>query len=187
MNEDTQALNPGEEVLALPADETVALPAPDEDQDLPAGYEVVASAPGALQSQVESAEEFGDELISVQAVIRRYSEQQDKLNGEIKEIRESLRNMFSNDEELQKMEAQQKAASTDVKQKKQRIKESPEAVQLQMKMKERLEEMGEIQQSLSNHLLRYFQMTGSQVIEEPDGGEREFSVKARLKGKKRTE
>lgn len=166
---------------ALSADETPALEA-NTSAALSAGDDYVALD---TSSQVQDAEAFGEELLSVQSIIRRYGDQQDELNRKIKEIRESLRNLYQNDEELQKLEQQQKTASTDVKQKKQRIKESPEAVQLQMKVKEFQEEMNEVQQSLSNHLLRFFQMTGTQVIEDEDGVEREFTVKARLKAKKR--
>ncbi len=198
-SDDVQVLPPGQDPAALPAqteetpvlvsgDDTLALDSGDDtDTESDTAYQVLVTDDESVSDQVASAEEFGDELISVQAVIRRYSDQQEKLNSEIKERRESLRNLFENNEELQKLEEAQKTVSTDVKQKKQRIKESPEAVQLQMKLKELQEEMGEVQQSLSNHLLRYFQMTGSQVIEEEDGNEREFSVKARLKGKKRSD
>lgn len=177
---------PASDDLALPASDELALPA-SSMPELEAGDEeevVEAFSADDLAAQAEGAEAFGESLIALQNVIHRYSGQQDELNKKMKEIRESLKNMFENDEELQKLEAQQKTANTDVKQKKQRIKESPEAVQLQMKLKEFQEEMNEMQQSLSNHLLRYYQMTGSQVIEEADGGEREFNIKARLKAKK---
>jgi predicted nuclease with TOPRIM domain len=185
-DQDDQSLS-ASTTQALPPSDTPELEAGDDTQALPSGYEVVVTDEDAVSGQVAVAEEFGDELISVQGIIRRYSEQQEKLNGEIKERRESIKNLFENNEELQKLEETQKTVNTDVKQKKQRIKESPEAVQLQMKLKELQEEMAEVQQSLSNHLLRYFQMTGSQVIEEADGNEREFSLKARLKGKKRSD
>lgn len=185
-DQDMQSIQAGDDTVALPEPSTPELES-GEDTALPSGYEVVVNDTDSVMSEVASAEEFGDELISVQSVIRRYSEQQEKLNGEIKERRESLKNLFENNEELQKLEETQKTVNSDVKQKKQRIKESPEAVQLQMKLKELQEEMAEVQQSLSNHLLRYFQMTGSQVIEEADGNEREFSLKARLKGKKRSD
>jgi hypothetical protein len=54
-----------------------------------------------------------------------------------------------------------------------------------MKMKEVQDEINEVKGTLNNHLVRYFQMTGSQVIEEPDGSEREFSLQARLKKAKK--
>ncbi len=189
MADDMQTSNatlPAADDLALPASDTPALEASDT-LELESGDEVTeieTFSADEMAGQVQDAEAFGESLMSLQNVIRRYGQQQDELNKKIKEIRESLKNMFENDEELQKLEAQQKTANTDVKQKKQRIKESPEAVQLQMKIKEFQEEMNEMQQSLSNHLLRYYQMTGSQVIEEEDGGEREFNIKARLKAKK---
>lgn len=172
------ALPEGEEVKALPASETPVLEASvDEVQPL---------SVTELEAQTQQAEEFGEVLMSLQNIVQRYGDQLDELNGKIKELRDSLNNLFANNEDLQKAEEQEKTLKNDVKQKRQRIKESPEAVQMQMKIRESQEEANEIKQSLSNNLIRYYQMTGSQVIENADGTEREFSVSARLKGKKKS-
>lgn len=182
-----------DDVKQLPADDTTALPtgeetptlaAGDDTSALPAGYEVVASDEQTVDSQVAQAEQFGEELMATQNIIQRYSEQYDQLNTKIKDLREMLKNLYDNDEELQTKEEEAKTLTQDVRQRKQRIKESPEAIELQMKMKEMGEEKKEIEETLNNHLLRYYTLTGSQVIEEADGSEREFKINARLKGKK---
>lgn len=140
-----------------------------------------------IASEVGQAEQFGEELIAVQNLIKRYSDQFDEMNDKFKEIRDSLNNLFMNNEELNQLEEEAKVVTNKAKAKKQAVKESPEAIQLQMKAKEIKEEMNEIRQTLNNHLLRYYQMTGSQVIEEEDGTEREFSLQARLKPKHKSE
>lgn len=166
---------------SLPASDTQSLPAPADD------YAVLVGPQGADPDQVAQAEEFGETLIATQNLIQRYSQQYDTLKREMAELRESLNNLFENDTELQEKEAQAKTLTTDLKQQRQKVKESPEAVQLQLKMKEKGEERKEIEEALNNHLLRYYQLTGSQVIEQPDGTEREFSISARLKGKKQAD
>jgi DNA-binding transcriptional MerR regulator len=170
---------------SLPEADELALPEP-ELEPLPEGG-VEALSAGELESQAKQAEEFGEQLTAIQNIVERYGNQLDELNKKIRDLRESLSNLFENNEELQEAEAQQKALKTDVTAKKQRIKESPEAVQFQMKIKELAEEANEVKQTVSNHLIRYYQMTGSQVIETSSGEEREFSVSARLKGKKKTD
>ena len=169
----------------LPASETQALPAADDLSLPPGGVELLTEE--TINQQAAMAEQLGETLSALQSLITRHSERFDELRNEIKEIRDSLRNLFDNDADLQTLEAQAKTVTTDLKQKQQRIKESPEAVQLQMKIKELQDETKDIQDTLNNHLLRYYQITGSQVIEEADGTEREFSVQARLKGKKKAE
>jgi chromosome segregation ATPase len=169
---DTPALSPSDDK---------ALPAPADD------YAVLVGPQGADPEQVAEAEEFGETLVATQNLIQRYSQQYDTLKHQMSELRESLNNLFENDEELQAKEAEAKTLTTDLKAKRQQVKEAPEAVQLQLKIKELGEERKEIEEALNNHLLRYYQLTGSQVIENPDGSEREFSVNARLKGKKKTD
>jgi chromosome segregation ATPase len=166
-------------------DVSPALPAGEETQALPEGYEILVDSPETLDQETHAAEEFGETLVAVQNMVLRYSHQLDELNEKMKHIRESLSNLMDNDNELQELEQKAKTLTTDVKQRKQRVKESPEAVQLQMKANEYKEEKSEIMQTLSNHLLRYFQMTGSRVIEDQDGTEREFSISARMKGAKK--
>lgn len=182
---DTSSL-PEPNELELQAGDTLELPAAVEAALPDSTAEVAALSAGEMAAQTEQAEEFGEMLMSIQNIVERYGNQLDELNKKIHDLKESLANLFVNNEELQQAEEQQKTIQTDVKAKRQRIKESPEAVQFQMKMKEFQEEANEIKQTISNHLIRYYQMTGSQVIETSSGEEREFSVSARLKGKKKS-
>jgi len=182
---DEPELTAGSETAALPEAEAEAvLPAGDNNPNLPSGYEVLVGEANA--DQVENAEQFGEELTSLRNLIQRYADQADQVKSQVSEVRDSLKNMFANDTELQQLEDQTKQMTTDVKAKRQRIKESPEAVQLQMKTKELKEELGEIEDTLKNYLLRYYQMTGSTVIEDEAGDEREIRINAKLSRKKQT-
>ena len=181
---EVQELEAGEPTEALEAGDSVEVLESGEDTAAVSDYEVLVSDPDVSEDQVAQAEAFGESLMAVQNIIQRYSGEYDEVNSRLKDLREMMKNMFDNDAELQELEEQAKTVTQDARNRKQRIKESPESVELQMKMKELKEEIGEIQETLNNHLLRYYQMTGSQVIEEPDGTEREFKVQARLKAKK---
>lgn len=194
----TPVLDDGNDTLALPADDTPALAASsvsgDDDLDSVSSdvledvddYTPLVGGE-STEAQVAQAEQFGEELMATQNIIHRYSNELDELTDKLKSVRESMKNLLDNDAELQELEAKTKTATQDLRNKKQRVKESPEAVQLAMKAKEIQEEKKEIEETLRNHLLRYYQLTGSQVIEEPDGSEREISINARLKGKKRAD
>jgi ABC-type phosphate transport system auxiliary subunit len=179
----TTSLQPGDDEKRLNAgQEPDALASGEDNNALPAGYEVLVS--DGDEEQVEKAEEFGEELTSIRNLIQRYADQADTVRDQVKEVRDSLKNIFDNDTELQELEEQAKQMTTDVKSKRQRLKESPEAVQLQMKAKEMKEELGEIEDTLKNYLLRYYQMTGSTVIEDDSGDEREIRINAKLSSKK---
>jgi len=181
---EVEELEAGDTVESLEAGDDTASIESAEGTFLPAGYEVMVSDAAQVDAEVSQAEEFGETLNSLQNIIQRYSEQQDQVSSKLRDLREMMKSLFDNDAELQELSEQAKAAQQDSKARKQRIKETPESVELQMKMKELKEEQGEIQDTLNNHLLRYYQLTGSQVIEEPDGSEREFKIQARLKAKK---
>lgn len=177
---DTPALPAGDDELALP-EESVVTDAAETPAD---DYAVLVTDPQEASAQVAQAEEFGEELIAVKNLVHRYAQQMDEIKNEIKVQRESMTNLMDNDEELSNLEEQAKTVTQDVKAKKQRLKESPEAVQIQMKVKELQEEVKEIQEALNNYLLRYYEMTGSKVIEDEEGRERSINISARLSGKK---
>jgi phosphoglycolate phosphatase-like HAD superfamily hydrolase len=121
---------------------------------------------------------------AVQAIIERLSFRFDEIKQKQKEVKQSLANIFINDDELPILENQAKAASQSFKQKKQQLQETPEAKALSAKLKELNEEVKDIEDALTNHLISYFQMTGTRSFNTPTGEEREFKVLAKLLPKK---
>jgi len=181
---DTPALEAGDDELALPEESSVSDADTDDDDEPADDYAVLVSDPGPEIPPGADPEKFGEELIAVKNLVQRYAQQMDELKNEIKVQRESMTNLMDNDEELSQLEEQAKTVTQDVKAKKNRLKESPEAVQVQMKVKELQEEVKEIQEALNNYLLRYYDMTGSKIIEDDEGRERSINISARLSGKK---
>lgn len=121
---------------------------------------------------------------ATQGLINRLSDQLDELSKEMREQREMLKNIFDNDQELAQAEEVAKDATQTIKSRKTELNESKEARDLKVKIGDLNEEIKMIKESLNTHLINYFQMTGSMVIDTPDGKEREFKLEAKLKPKK---
>lgn len=144
-----------------------------------------ALTPEEIAAQAEAADKLGETLISLQALIERHSARLEELQNEMRELGEQQRNLVENDTQLSELSEAAEEVNNKVKARQTALKQSPEMVQLTLKRKELKEEVVEMQQTISNHLVRYYQMTGSQVIETSDGQEREFAISARLKGRAR--
>jgi hypothetical protein len=60
-------------------------------------------------------------------------------------------------------------------------------MQLKFKLKEVKEGIKDIEESLSNHLLNLYKITGIKEFDTDDGKKREFDVRAKLRGTKKQE
>ncbi len=143
-----------------------------------------ASAKG--DDEIEQSNQVAETLTALQKIIERNADKLDELKDQIKEIRESLKGVFENDSELGVAEDQVKEFSTQVKQRKSQLATSPVAMQLKAKQGDLQEQKKEIEESLSNHLLNYYELTHSTSFDTSDGDQREFSLHAAVKGKKKS-
>jgi hypothetical protein len=95
-----------------------------------------------------------------------------------------MKNVLINDSQLSEEEEKAKEVKLAVQKRKKDLNQSPEVKNLQLKMQEVKEELKDIEDSLSNQLLRMYQLTGVTEF-ETDGGEvREFAIKAKVKAKR---
>lgn len=122
---------------------------------------------------------------AVKGLIQRMSVQLDELKEKQKDLRERLKNIQDNDAQLGELEIQAKEAATAFKKRKKDLMDSLEAREVKAKLTEANEEAKEIKESLTHHLLNYYQITGTQSFETPAGGEREFSFAAKIKPAKK--
>lgn len=113
-------------------------------------------------------------------LVQNLSVKLDELKAKQKEFRERLKNLQVNDALLSEYEEQAKAAASEFTKRKKELMASVEAQEVQAKLKETNEELKDIQDSLTNHLLNYFQVTRTQSFETPTGQEREFRLNAKL-------
>lgn len=163
---------------SLPAEDTTTqISATSDDatpvQDDPSLASPVATAAGQ------------DSMSAVQAIIVRQSSRLDELKDQMKKLNESMRSIFDNDQALAQAEEQAKESSKVQKERKQQLNQSAEAMQLKYKIGEIRDQVKDLEESLNNHLLNYYQITGSKFFDTEMGEQREFAVRAKLLGKKK--
>lgn len=117
---------------------------------------------------------------AIKNLIQRLSLQLDEVKVKQKDYKQRLKNILDNDSQLSEFEEQAKEASQAFKKRKQELQETLESKEIKAKIKEYNEEIKDIEESLTNSLLSYYQITGTQSFDTPNGEEREFKLKARL-------
>ena len=142
--------------------------------------------PEVIEEEVEKTETGFDResVIAVEGLVQRLSEQMDELVNKQKEVGAMLKNIFDNDEELEKAQALAKEAGKTFKERSARLHDTQEVKDLKMKLSEIKDDMKMVQESLDTNLLNYYQMTTTMSFPTPDGNEREYTLKAKLKPKK---
>lgn len=181
-----EELESGDDQVVLDAgDDTTTLPAGDETPELEAGDDAI-ELPEAVDTPPAKSTKTGDPntLMALQGVINRQSSKLDELKTQIRQVNEGLKSILENDQELSKAEEEMKAVAKVQKERKASLSNSAESMQLKYKLKEIRETMKDLEESLNNHLLNYYDLTGVKVIDTDDGGQREFSVRAKLMAKK---
>lgn len=125
-------------------------------------------------------------LQATESLIQRLSNQLDELKTKQKELREMLKGIFDNDEELTKALEVSKEAATALKDRQSHLNTTTEVKELKAKITDVREDTKMVQDSLNLHLVNYFQLTGTQSFPTVDGNEREFTLKAQLKPVKKS-
>lgn len=173
---DTPNISPTTQVDPVEPEEVV------EEESKP----VTTKKTSTIDAEVAESNEVAQALMSLQNLVERNANELDRLRNELKEHRQSLKNVFDNDQGLLEAEQVAQEVATKVKERKQSIDAQPEVRQLKLKIVDTREEMKEIEETLNAHLISLFKMTGSQSFDTSDGDQREFSLKAKVmsKGKK---
>jgi hypothetical protein len=122
---------------------------------------------------------------SLKNLVSRKAFQVDELQKKVKELNESLKNIFINDSVLSEAEETLKQTKKTVTKRKADLNSSPEAQSIKSALIEAREELKDIEDSLSTQLLNLYQMTGVQEFETNTGEVREFVIKAKVKAKKK--
>ncbi len=134
-----------------------------------------------LVEENENSGDFDQQTFeAVKGLVLNLSVKLDEAKEKQKEYRERLKNMMDNDESLAEFEQQAKNAADAFRKRKKELNESTEGKEIKAKIREFSEEIKDLEESLTNNLLSYYQMTGVQSFELPTGEEREFKLKARL-------
>lgn len=175
----TQNLPAGEESEKLESGEDLALSALSQAED----GGVVASKSDDEFDEVSASDDLADTLLSLQNLIERNANELERIKSHLKEKRESLKNVFENDTQLQEVSEQAEVMKQEVKERKSVINNSPQATSLKAHIGELNQEKKEIEETLSNHLVNYYSMTNSKSFDTSSGDQWEFSIKAKVKTK----
>ena len=173
VNDTLDVLEPGEEEKLLEE---------GTDESLP-----TTSTPLISVEVTKSGSGDGESLLAVEGIIRRQSVRLDEIKEKLKQFNDQLRSIMDNDEALTNAEEEVKQANRRQKERKTMLGNSAESLQIKFHIKELKESVKDIEESLSNHLLNLYQMTGVKEFDTDDGGKREYDVKAKLRGKKKQE
>ena len=134
-----------------------------------------------MDEQVEETKFDATALDATLNLIIRLSQQLDDLLKKQKDLKDMLKGIFDNDEELAKANAEAEAQMKAAKSRKTNISQSPQAMDLKVKITDLSDDLKMIQESLNTHLLNYYQLTGSKAVDFPGGEEREMVIRAKLK------
>lgn len=114
-------------------------------------------------------------------LIIRLSQQLDELTKKQKDLKDMLKGIYDNDEELAKANAEAENQMKAAKSRKNNLSQSAQAMDLKVKIADMSDDLKMIQESLNTHLLNYYQLTGSKAVDFPGGEEREMVIRAKLK------
>lgn len=142
------------------------------------------TATGAVD-EVQASDDLAKSLNYLQNVIERNATELERVEHEIKEKRESLQSVFENDTELAAAEEEASQATLKLKERRGNMQNNPQVATLRVQLKEIQDQKKEIEETLSNHLINYFQITQSTSFDTSDGDQWDFSVKARVKARKK--
>lgn len=161
----------------------------EEDKLLEEGAQDALPEPSTplISIEIDKGDAVGESLSAVEGIIRRQSTRIDELKEKLKTYNDQLRSILANDEQLSNVEEEVKQATRKQKERKAMLSNNAESMRLKMDKKETQESIKDLEQSLSNHLLNLYQMTGVKEFDTDDGTKREYDVKAKLRGKKRND
>lgn len=131
--------------------------------------------------EVQESDDLATTLNSLQNVIERNVNRLDEVSAKLKELRQSLKNVFDNDGSFQEAQTQAQEVTSQVREHKARLNSDPTVVRLKTEIAELNTEKKEFEETISSHLLNYYQLTHSNSYDTSDGDQREFVIKAKLK------
>ncbi len=143
------------------------------------------SESGASLDDVGESDDLAESLINLQSVIERNALESERIAQDLKLKRESLKSVYENDARLSEAEEVSQQKSLQVKEEKARLLASPQTVAIRNSIAELSAQKKELEETLSNHLLNYFQLTNSKSFDTSDGDQWEFSVAAKVKTRRK--
>jgi chromosome segregation ATPase len=143
-----------------------------------------ASQGSGAKDEVEQSNELAETLTSLQNLIEKHARELTRIDGELKEKRQSLKSVFDNDIQLIEAREEVEKHNQAMKERKVQLQNDPQSTSLKIDVAELNQQKKELEETLSNHLVNYHALTNSMSFDTSDGDQWDFSIKAKIKAKK---
>lgn len=136
------------------------------------------------EDEVEKSNELAETLNSLQNLIEKHARELTRLDGELKEKRQSLKSVFENDVQLTEAMEEVDKHTQVMKERRTQLQNDPQSTSLKIDIAELNQQKKELEETLSNHLVNYHALTNSTSFDTSDGDQWDFVIKAKIKAKK---
>lgn len=153
----------------------------DEDQQI---EEVVAKAKKTVMSEeeeIERSDQLAETLTSLQNLIERHALELTKIDNELHEKREAMKNVFDNDAGLSEKKEEIEQFNQQFKERKSQLQNNPQVIALKVDISDLNEQKKDLEETLSSHLINYHGLTNSTSFDTSEGDQWEFVIKAKIK------
>lgn len=164
---------------------------PDDTKQISSSDDLAIDALSQASQEAESGDdevaksnELAETLSSLQNLIEKHARELTRIEGELKEKRQSLKNVFDNDIQLTEAKEEAEKFAQTMKERKVQLQNDPQSTSLKIDIAELGQQKKELEETLSNHLVNYHALTNSMSFDTSDGDQWDFSIKARIKAKK---
>jgi chromosome segregation ATPase len=164
-------------------------PMTDETKQISASDDLALAALSEASQQSDTDElaesnQLADTLNSLQNLIEKHARELTRIEGELKEKRQSLKNIFDNDIQLTEAKEEVDRHTQAMKERRVQLQNDPQSTSLKIDVAELNQQKKELEETLSNHLVNYHALTNSTSFDTSDGDQWDFSIKAKIKAKK---
>lgn len=143
-----------------------------------------ASQSADADSELVESNQLADTLNSLQNLIEKHARELTRIETELKEKRQSLKNIFDNDIQLTEAREEVEKHTQAMKERRVQLQNDPQSTSLKIDVAELNQQKKELEETLSNHLVNYHALTNSTSFDTSDGDQWDFSIKAKIKAKK---
>lgn len=143
-----------------------------------------ASQSADADNELAESNQLADTLNSLQNLIEKHARELTRIETELKEKRQSLKNVFDNDVQLTEAREEVEKHTQAMKERRVQLQNDPQSTSLKIDVAELNQQKKELEETLSNHLVNYHALTNSTSFDTSDGDQWDFSIKAKIKAKK---
>ncbi len=136
------------------------------------------------RTEVEKSDDFAETLHSLENVIESKARKLMRVKQTMKKKRQMVKDVFENDATFQDVAEQKDEVYQQWRQRKTTLNETPQVKQLKEDLRDMKNDQKDLEESLSNHLINYHQLTNSTSFDTSEGDQWEFKIKAKVKSKK---